>query len=246
MKTGLWIATALTISSPCWADTASDIARLRSLLVPGTDIAQVQASLLYDQSEAEAMEAGKSNYVLADLNGDGLQDALLISEDQPTPYNFADDKPCTSLKEENCMVKYGPRHLELFLGQRDGSLRRDFRNSGLVFAGDEGGVFGDPLQGLTLRGNGSVTLSVYGGSSWRWGYTDTFQFRNGKLVVIGQDSSYGWTGDGREDTRSVNLITGRVVETSRKDMESPVKKKVSRIKVKPLEAVANYKGQAER
>jgi len=226
------------------ADTAGDLARIRPLLPTGTDVAQLQAALLQGSSEADAEKLASENYLLRDINGDGLEDLLVIAEVNPSLENRQTNQPCAPLDEFNCKIVYGQRSLLFFLGQRDGSLKLEFANSKMVLNGDEGGAIGDPLSGFMVRKNGGIALLACGGSAWRWSYTDVMDFRNGDLYVVGQDSYVGWTGDLRSDTKSIDLITGQVVETHQKNGNSPIQTKRYNVAVKPLVRVADYQGQS--
>lgn len=238
------IALALTLlSSASLASVADDIARIRPLLSPGSDVAQIQANILRGESEGESAEFAKDNYLFRDLNGDGLEDLLVIDEVNPTLIDYSNDTPCETYDPSRCSVSYNKRSLKLFLGQRDGSLKLSLSNDKFVLGGDEGGVFGDPLNGFAVKKSGAIMLSVYGGSAWRWSYSDTMQFRKGAFYVIGQDSYHGWTGDLRSETKSVNLVTGEVEVTSQKTGDAPVKTRRYKIAVKPLVKVADYSGQ---
>lgn len=225
------------------ASVMDDVAKIRSLLPAGNDLAQVQTAILHGSPELEAIEMAKTNYLVRDFNKDGNADLLVISEENPHLENYETNQPCKSVEEENCYIVYGKRALRFYQGQKDGSILPVFTNDKMVRGGDEGGVFGDPLEGLQIRANGSITLSVYGGSAWRWSYTDVMQFRKNEFYVVGQDSYYGWTGDLRADTKSVNLITGDVIETHQKHGDAPVRKKRYKIAVKPLVKVSDYLGQ---
>jgi hypothetical protein len=210
------------------ASTADDVARIRALLPVDHDIAQLQDQLMRGSSEADAFEQIKPNYIIRDINGDGLPDVLVISEENPQIVSGS--------------TVYGKRSLMFFVGQKDGSVKLSFANDKMIMGADEGGTFGDPLNGLTLRKNGTITSNVYGGSAWRWAYTDTMQFRHGDLYIIGLDSYAGWTGDLRSDTVSQDLLTGQVIKTHAKNGDSPEHVKKYRVPVKPLIKVADYPG----
>lgn len=224
------------------ASLEGDIARIRPLLPAGSDVAQIQVNVLQGSSPEEALQGGKDNYLFRDLNGDGAEDLLVISEEQPRLENWETDQPCTDTSDYACREVYGKRSLHFFLGDASGNLRHEFTNDHYVLSGDEGGVFGDPLNGISVRKTGAIQISFYGGSAWRWSYDDVVQFRKGALYVIGQDSYSGWTGDLRSDTKSVNYVTGQVVETHQKDADAPVRTKRYRIPVKPLVKLADYNG----
>jgi hypothetical protein len=220
---------------------ASDETKLvKSLLPEGQDIAQV-ARARASSTEAEIDQLAKQNYIYSDINKDGVKDILVIAE-EPADFRLYDgDQPCVE-GSDDCVTIYGKRSLNLFLGKKDGSFSHIFSNNDVVRTADEGGQMGDPLNGLELKANGAIILSHSGGSAWKWAYKDTFQFRNNELVVIGQDS-IGNNPMMGGDSKSINLLTGQVVETKQKDGDSPVKTKRYKIKVKPLVRVADYKGQ---
>jgi hypothetical protein len=228
------------------AGVPEDIAKIRTLLPAGTDVAQIQVQLIEGAKEADALKAGQANYLIHDFNGDGLADILVIVEKNPTLAPMDEHAPagtCATYDPEKCMIMYNQRSLQLYAGQADGSFRLAWSNDKCVLNGDEGGVFGDPLDGFTVNKNGTISLGVYGGSAWRWSYTDTFQFRHGDFYVIGEDESDGWNGDGRLHTKSVNLLTGDVVETNQKTGNAKVLTKRYKVAVKPLVRLADYTGQ---
>ncbi|MFL5785365.1 MAG: hypothetical protein ACJ76H_12180 [Bacteriovoracaceae bacterium] len=224
------------------AFASDDTILVKSLLPEGQDIAQV-ALARGNSSAQELEELAKSNYIITDINKDGVKDILVIAEEAATYRNYNTDLPCQE-GTDDCMTIHGERYLNLYLGKNDGSFELNFSNSNIPFTADEGGQMGDPLGGLELRANGSITISHFGGSAWKWSYKDTFQFRQGDFYVIGQDSAGNNPMMGG-DTKSIDLLTGQVVETTQKNGDSPVKTKRYKIKVKPLVRVADYKGQQE-
>jgi hypothetical protein len=99
--------------------------------------------------------------IKGDLNGDGVEDALLVI-DPPAPGNLATG--------EN-----GPnRIVMLVLDGTDGKWHLAARNSKLVPCSACGGVMGDPF-GYARVSSGSFTLVNSGGSRERW--TDSYTFR---------------------------------------------------------------------
>lgn len=98
--------------------------------------------------------------IKGDLNGDGVEDALLVI-DPPAPRSLT--------AGEN-----GPgRIVMLLLGGADGRWRSAARNDKLVLCAACGGVMGDPF-GYARVSAGSFTVVNSGGSRERW--TDSYTF----------------------------------------------------------------------
>lgn len=242
----LHLGSLLLTASISYADLNSDVALVRSLAPANYDLAQVQTGVLQGETGIEAIKRGAQNYLYQDINKDGLKDLIAIYEQNPTLKNYQTDEPCEKIDYENsCDISYGPRLINIYLGQKNGSFNLALSKADYILAADEGGVFGDPLVGLTINKKQAFSIEVYGGSNWRWGYTDTVQFRKGDFYVIGKESTSGWTGDGRFESKSENLITGEVVETSAKDGDSETVVKKYRVPVQPLVKFSGYKNQAE-
>jgi hypothetical protein len=244
IKSSLTLGALLFTSNFAMADLKSDVELIRSLAPQNHDLAQVQTLLLRGESTEEALKFASQNYLLQDVNNDGLKDLVVIFEQNPTLKNWETDQPCEKLDyEKSCDVAHGPRIINFYLGQQDNSLKLVLSKASYILAADEGGVFGDPLVGLSINKKQSISIQFYGGSNWRWGYTDTVQFRKNDFYVIGKDSLYTFTGDGRFNSKSENLLTGLVIEKSAKDGEANVIEKKYKVKVKPLVKFADYVGQ---
>jgi hypothetical protein len=104
------------------------------------------------------------DFIEGDLNGDKRNDAILILKISGEDTVATDD-----LK----------RPLLILVRQPDGKLKIEKRNDDLVMCRHCGGIFGDPYEGLELIKNG-FSISFYGGSSWRWAYTYSFEFKPAK------------------------------------------------------------------
>lgn len=89
----------------------------------------------------------------ADLNGDGRQDYILVLEDT-----------------ENDL-----RPLLILVRNKDNTLTQAKRNDKVVFGPDDGGIYGDPFQGINADSK-SFSVSHYGGSAWRWSFDYTFKY----------------------------------------------------------------------
>lgn len=79
-----------------------------------------------------------------------------------------------------------------------------------VLKADAGGVWGDPLEGISID-RGSVLISYYGGSNHRWYETYRFRFQDQDWYLIGATlGSYhtGRTTIEHADEEDYNLLTG--------------------------------------
>lgn len=215
---------------------AAQIAAIRALLPAGTDIAQTVAHRLNGASTADELYVAKSNILVRDFDGNGVEDLVVLVEVNPKLLTDYDEtKPCDHVDyETNCYMSYGPRKISIYM---NGESTPSFENDQIVLSAEDGGVWGDPLENLSLNKKGSLMLSFYGGSSWRWGMTYTIQFRNNGFYLVGYTYNSGWTGDLRWDTSDTNFLTGLVIKTHQKDGDSPVRTTKTRIAVKPLMAL---------
>jgi hypothetical protein len=129
-----------------------------------------------------------------DLNGDGRPDAAFVIS------NGGEANDPTVVKHV----------LVLALRGSDGRLHRSLVNDAAVLDGDEGGVFGDPFQGLTVE-RGVVAIQHYGGSRDRWSFTHKYRFQNGQWELIGLEIGSTDTLDLEHyDDQDINLSTGLV------------------------------------
>ena len=104
------------------------------------------------------------DYVQGDLNNDKRMDAILIAKKQG---------------EDTVMDENVKRPMILLTRQTNGKLKHTLRNDNAILCRTCGGVFGDPYEGVMIIPGGFEML-FYGGSSWRWGYTFTFNYNHAK------------------------------------------------------------------
>ena len=213
------LALTLTLSSASSALASTDDTTLvRTLLPAGTDLAQYQIGFLKKDSAEDLEKQVQNNFLFHDFNRDGLRDLIVVSEANPTLFNYDTNQTCTDYDPSDynnqCRIIPGARTLNVFMGQSDGSLKLIETNDKIVLDAESGGVWGDPLVGLSLRPTGAVRLDVYGGSSWRWGHTDSFQYRNKHFFITGQTDVGLHTLDPDKTFAStdINLITGEKIE----------------------------------
>jgi hypothetical protein len=91
----------------------------------------------------------------ADLNGDGLQDYLLVLEKE-----HPDD---------------AERPLLILLAKPNGQLRLAARNDRIISCSTCGGAMGDPFQDPAVEAK-SFTVMASGGSAWRWSIAYKFNY----------------------------------------------------------------------
>src|SRR5215471_8106430 len=98
----------------------------------------------------------------ADLNGDGLQDFVLVLEKQKAQPSDPD-------------IEDRQRLLLILVRQPGGALKEVKRNDRIVYCSTCGGMMGDPFQGVQAGPN-TFTVSHYGGSAWRWSVDYKFNY----------------------------------------------------------------------
>lgn len=134
-----------------------------ALLLPISAMAQDEAITVPDEVK-RFVEAKRISIALesGDLNADGRKDLVLVVSDvvgESDPY------------EEGA----GSRSVLILIRQSDGSLSLAARNDLVAMCRNCGGVFGDPFEGVTIRGT-RFTVSNYGGSNERWSYNYMFAY----------------------------------------------------------------------
>lgn len=98
----------------------------------------------------------------ADLNGDGTKDFVLVLE-KANPEKGEYDLPINQ------------RPLLILTSDKEGKLTLAKRNEKVVMCSQCGGIFGDPFEGVSV-GAKTLTVSMYGGSNWRWAYSYKFNY----------------------------------------------------------------------
>jgi len=100
--------------------------------------------------------------VIADLNGDGLKDYILVLERQKSKPTAPD-------------IDDRQRPLLILIRQPDRTIKEIKRNDKIVYCSTCGGMMGDPF--LEVRAaKKTFTVSHYGGSAWRWSVEYTFNY----------------------------------------------------------------------
>jgi hypothetical protein len=101
------------------------------------------------------------NFTKGNLNRDKYDDAILILK------HNGEDKD--ELK----------RPLYILIGNKNGEFKKVAQNYNSVLGYFDGGVFGDPFDGVTIK-KGYFSIEHYGGSNWRWSRIVTFKYNKKK------------------------------------------------------------------
>ncbi|WP_342435510.1 hypothetical protein NSS79_17760 [Paenibacillus sp. FSL L8-0436] len=127
-----------------------------------------------------------------DLNKDGITDvAMIIEQLQPN----TEEAP-----ERSLLIAFGTNDSYLL------SIIADK----VILKSDEGGVWGDPFESLSID-RGSVVVSDYGGSNWRWYNKYKFRFQDNEWYMIGATMGEYFSGNATQeaaDEQDYNLLTG--------------------------------------
>lgn len=112
------------------------------------------------------------DYKENDFNEDGLNDIVGVIEHQ-----YSDE------------IMY-PRILFIYFNNGNGySLY--LMNPYIIRNCDEGGVFGDPYEELSVYKN-TFTTNAYGGSAWRWSENLTYEYKSGDWFLLSAENWYGY------------------------------------------------------
>lgn len=105
-----------------------------------------------------------------DIGEDGISDIVAVLQYQVPKEQLQEDEG-----------EYLARILCIY-SQEENKYKLVYRNDNLVLNSNCGGVYGDPYAGIDIK-HGIFTLSSYGGSSDRWGYSYKFKMAQGELVL---------------------------------------------------------------
>jgi hypothetical protein len=144
-----------------------------------------------------------------DLNKDKQEDIVLIIETKDTvsemQYNADNGK-----WDQPSDTK--PRIL-IILFQRNNEYKLALRNNDFILRMDEGGVWGDPLDEVSVKNN-VLTIAFFGGASTKWRNTYKFRFQKNDWYLIGVTSGNYNSILGTMNENDYNFITKKVRITS--------------------------------
>lgn len=119
------------------------------------------------------------DFATGDMNGDGISDVAI------TGYSGE------VRAEDGSISQWGERNVYLFLGSAQGAYI--YRDKVEVMGPDQGGMYGDPYEGIAIAG-GKLVIKCYGGSNFRWGFTDIYEWETGGLTLLYELSLDNWIG----------------------------------------------------
>ena len=153
--------------------------------------------------------------VEGDLNGDGRNDAAIVIKSGENRYD-----------ERTQRMRFARRALIVALREGNGSLHRSAVSDNAVLDGNEGGVMGDPFQGVTIE-RGTIVIQHYGGSRDRWSYTHRYRFQSGQWALIGlTEGRMDTLNPSYQDSRDANLSTGLVSANSRGGVNDETRRRI--------------------
>ena len=145
---------------------------------------------LLGQSTVNVQDVHILEELSGDLDSDGIAEKIVV-------YDTGEQTEDGTLRE-----------LIIFKKQ-SGEWHEWHKSRSAVLPSKYGGMMGDPFEGISLE-NGILQIHFFGGSSWKWSYTDKYRFQNNRLVLIGFTHHYFrlchyW------DTDDFNLSTGKII-----------------------------------
>ncbi|WP_213526793.1 hypothetical protein [Paenibacillus sp. J31TS4] len=160
------------------------------------------------------LEKSPGNPMLAagDLNKDGVEDAAVILE-----------------QETGKDGEVPNRALFIAFGDGNGGYQQSILAVKAILRADQGGAWGDPLEGISVD-NGSLVISFYGGSNDRWYANYRFRFQDNDWYLIGATMGSYFTGTmTRENANEedYNLLTGDYIIRAT-DEQNPSKSKTTK------------------
>jgi hypothetical protein len=130
-----------------------------------------------------------------DLNNDGIKDVATIIEELKSETEWAPQRAL--------LIAFGTKN-------DNDTYTLSIIADNVILPSDAGGVWGDPFKSLSID-RGSVVVSDYGGSNWRWYSTCRFRFQENDWYLIGVTMGEYYTGTQTSengDEEDYNLLTG--------------------------------------
>ncbi|WP_340021744.1 hypothetical protein MHI24_22445 [Paenibacillus sp. FSL K6-1096] len=139
---------------------------------------------------------GEQALAKGDLNKDGIPDLAMVIE------------------KDSVKGEASPRSLLIAFGGKNNTYSLSIIAKNVILQADEGGIWGDPFDSLTID-RGSVLVSDYGGSNWRWYNKYRFRYQDQDWFLIGSTSGSYFTGAAtmdQADEDDINYLTGQYIK----------------------------------
>ena len=131
--------------------------------------------------------------VKGDLDKDGVSELVVA-------YN-------TFSVEKDSLISI-PRQLVIYK-LNNGKWTHWKKSDKALLGSQDGGIMGDPFGEIEIQ-NGILLISHFGGSSWKWGFTDKYRLQNSVFYLIGFTSTSGKPCESWKDV-DYNLSTGKMI-----------------------------------
>lgn len=154
--------------------------------------------------------------VEGDLNRDEVPDRVTALQ---SPDNIR--LPKVSCSGEEPFSQAPPRRLIVELSDGKGARHVAVDDANILLRSDEGGVFGDPFEGVSIE-RGALVISNYGGSRWRWGQTMRFRLTNGQWAMIGMTDVQIDSLSASTLTYDYNAVSGKMLVTADANLDSDI------------------------
>lgn len=121
------------------------------------------------------------------------------------------------------------------------------RSDGAILCKTCGGVFGDPFALIAIK-KGVIVIDHYGGSNWRWAYTNRFRYQDNDFYLIGSTELSYFSAErckklndfAATNLKDINYLTGDYVEKEI-SLECVLKKdKKGKMAKKPLTKMVDF------
>lgn len=115
----------------------------------------------------------RDGYVKANIDPDAIDDIAVVLE----------------TKKKDWKTGYGKRVFLLYKGNKEGKFELHTVAKKAVYGQMNGGMMGDPFQGLEFYKKSKVlAIVMYGGSAHRWSVIYKYRFQKNQLQLIGQEN----------------------------------------------------------
>ncbi|WP_160139754.1 hypothetical protein [Chryseobacterium sp. c4a] len=156
----------------------------------------ISGTFCWAQKEFQPKGSTILQTVDGDLDGDQIPEKVMV-------YNTNADDESGEIREIQILKKVNGRWTILE------------KSTNAILDSESGGIMGDPYSGTSIE-KGILIISHFGGSSWKWQYTDKYRHQNGRFELIGHTSSSGRPGDYIKNV-DFNLSTGQINFTNEVD-----------------------------